>query len=493
MKKLHFIYAIILLSALGCTDYLDENPDNRIEANTLDKASELLVAAYPKADYLFTDGMTGDVEYIVTNTQIARMTDIFLWEELDEYDDQGSPGFYWNKAYEAIAQANAALEAIDKIESYDFGFKDAIKGEALLCRAYAHFMLVTLFANNYNETTAASDLGIPYVVESEKVLLKDYTRSTVLEVYNFIEKDLLNGMSLMSDDYYSGSKRFHFTTNAANAFACRFYLYKGNYTESIKYANLLLGENAINLAFIKDLNEYGNQSGSSAKKDFYSSNIDASNILIVEKLSGIGLRHSYGYRTGTKQWSALFASKLWKGSDLRDQFMGYYGDGARNTIYAAKFKEEFYKESLTATSGYPFYVQPVLRGEELLFNRIESNIHLGNTTAAMDDLNAFAAFRYSSPNNFTIAEVQKYYTTVDGEGNDVVPDEQEALLKLMLDEKRKEFLQEGMRWLDIKRNGISVTHITYEGKEVILEEKDPRKVLQIPINATNRGIKKNPR
>ena len=35
----------------SCNDVLDETPDNRTQIDTLDKVSELLVAAYPAAIY----------------------------------------------------------------------------------------------------------------------------------------------------------------------------------------------------------------------------------------------------------------------------------------------------------------------------------------------------------------------------------------------------------------------------------------------------------
>ncbi|XLL74012.1 RagB/SusD family nutrient uptake outer membrane protein, partial [Myroides odoratimimus] len=38
-----------------------------------------------------------------------------------------------------------------------------MRAEALLARAYNHFMLVNLWAKHYNPATAESDLGIPYV------------------------------------------------------------------------------------------------------------------------------------------------------------------------------------------------------------------------------------------------------------------------------------------------------------------------------------------
>lgn len=38
-------------------------------------------------------------------------------------------------------------------------------GEALICRAYAHFMLVNIFSMQYNEKTSSTDLGVPYITE----------------------------------------------------------------------------------------------------------------------------------------------------------------------------------------------------------------------------------------------------------------------------------------------------------------------------------------
>lgn len=489
MKKIHIISAVALLTCFSsCTDYLDETPDNRIEANTLKKTSELLVAAYPQGDYIFTDWMTDDSEYIESNQQLTKLTDIFLWKELDELDESNTPTNYWNNAYEAISQANAALEALDKIKSDDIDFRNAIKGEALLCRAYAHFMLASLFSNNYDEVTSKSDLGIPYVSESENVLLKQYKRNTLFETYTLIEKDLIDGLKLLSNEYYAGSKKYHFTTTAAKAFACRFYMYKGNYTESIKYADMLLGVNTVNSVYLKDLNALSNASGSTAKRNFFVKNSDPSNILIVEKLISVGLRTNYGYRTSTQVWRSLYwDANIWDGTDLRDNGYGKYA------IETAKFKEEFYKESLTATTGYPFFVQPVFRGEELVFNRIESNIELNNFTAALTDLNVIGNSRYTGAKSLTISDIQTYYTTQNEAGNDIIPNEKTALMNLLLSEKRKEFLQEGMRWLDIKRHHIAIDHVTSDGDIITLEKDDLRKILQIPQNATSRGIAKNPR
>lgn len=83
-----------------------------------------------------------------------------------------SPTHLWEGYYEAIAVANQALEAIEK--SDNAGELNAQRGEALLCRAYSHFMLVNVFSQAYNEQTSDTDLGIPYVKERETIVSKNY-------------------------------------------------------------------------------------------------------------------------------------------------------------------------------------------------------------------------------------------------------------------------------------------------------------------------------
>ena len=72
--------------------------------------------------------------------------------------------------------------------------RQAIKGEALLARAYAHFMLVNLFAKHYDPNTATSDLGIPYVTTPETEFIKEYNRASVARVYDLVEQDMLEGI-----------------------------------------------------------------------------------------------------------------------------------------------------------------------------------------------------------------------------------------------------------------------------------------------------------
>ena len=153
-----------------------------------------------------------------------------------------------------------------------------------------------------------------------------------------------------------------------------------------------------------------------------------------------------------------------------------------------KVNEYFVRLSVNATIGYPYVMVPLFTTEEVLFNRIEANIYLNNLTEALRDLNAYASTRIynydAGAHSVTATKMQDYYGTADT---------RIAALYTLLDFKRAEYVQEGMRWFDLKRYNIPVIHTTTEGQTLTLEAEDPRRVFQIPESARLSGVELNPR
>ena len=226
----------MIASVSACNKFLEKEPDNRAVINTPDKVSQLLGTAYPQGNYQpFAETMSDNVTDIGNGDVETDNTihDPYFFIDTRE-NQQDSPEFYWDACYTAIAAANQALETISKVS--DPNDYTAQKGEALVARAYAHFMLVNFFSKFYDSTTASADPGIPYVTEPETVFIKQYDRKTVQYVYDMIEKDLLEGLPLIQDKNYNVPK-YHFNRAAANAFATRFYLFKKDYAKVIQYAS----------------------------------------------------------------------------------------------------------------------------------------------------------------------------------------------------------------------------------------------------------------
>ena len=147
MKK--YIGISIIAMGLGltaCDDFLDKLPDNRTEANTEEKIQKLLIAAYPTHDHMaFTEYASDNVDDMgENNPNTERFIDqLYNWEDLTETDNQDTES-YWMDLYQCIETANMALEGIESMGGATTKTLKQAQAEALLCRAYAHFMLVNI-------------------------------------------------------------------------------------------------------------------------------------------------------------------------------------------------------------------------------------------------------------------------------------------------------------------------------------------------------------
>jgi starch-binding outer membrane protein, SusD/RagB family len=480
LRKDIFVFTLCLILLSSCDKYLSETPDNRVDLNTIEKSAQLLTNAYSGAGYNFTEWMSDNVTFTTQTTKLTEHNQMYVWEDPTSVN-QDTPTNFWEATYQAIAHANEVLAVIDNLEG-DRNQKSAVKGEALLARAYGHFMLVNLFAKHYDEATANSDPGIPYVLEPEVTFLKKYTRNSVQEVYDFIEDDIKDGLKLVDDQYYANSGKYHFTKNAALAFASRYYLFKGDYNNCIKYSSEMLG--ASPTTFIKDLETLLGENLADNISTLYSAPTDPSNLLMIRNVTNFPI--GVGYWPTTEQLNYIYYNSPWNTYDMRYQTQDFvfpqyvFGSG----LGFAKFQFLFERSSLTSNVGLYYTIFPAFRGEEVLLNRAESYIQTNNLSAALADLQVLAQERYVGNPTITLSALKNYYGTTNS---------QLAALVYVIDERQKEFMHEGLRWFDIKRFGFEVTHDTADGIAT-LEQDDDRKILQIPQAAIDvGGLAPNPR
>jgi len=529
MKKIHYILlsAASLLTAAGCDKFLDKMPDNRTEIDSQEKIQALLTSAYPPTDYmLVTEFMSDNVDdYGTNNPYTDRFIDeVFAWDDVTESDNE-DPESIWESSYHAIACANEALQAIDNLAGSGLNLA-AEKAEALLCRAYNHFILVNVFCIAYNPQTSASDAGVPYMEKPETHLNPDYERGTVAQVYELIERDLEAALPHVSDQYYTVPK-YHFNQKAAYAFAARFYLYYGKFQKSVEYADKCLG--AEPSAMLRDW-EY--QSTMTQKYDpIVEHYIDASlncNLLLMTAYSKMGLafgpyyvysRYSHGnYLAMTETGEAV--PNLWNGSN-ETYWMGMKEYEATNLDKTMFWKLPYLFEYTdpVARIGYYRTVYPAFTADQVLLERAEANIILGNNQSAVDDMNLWIKniasgdpdrlprvldidrinswFNSQPYHVWDTSSVKKHlnprFTTVQ-EGST-----KENLLHCVLALKRVETLGQGLRWFDVKRYGIQLDRriINAEGrpyrKTGTLLPFENRTAVQIPRKVRDAGITPNPR
>lgn len=476
-----YILLISTLGFAGCKKYLEKSPDSTWTLlDTPEKVSQLLGTAYPQSNYMtFCEASSDNVEDKGTGQDDKVNRDPFYFNDVESSDDD-SPESYWRACYAAIAVTNNAILACNAAP--DTAAYIQQKGEALVARAYAHFMLVNFFSKLYDSTTAATDPGIPYVTVPEDVVMKQYERKTVAYVYEQIEKDLLEGLPLIRDDRYK-VPRYHFNQAAAYAFATRFYLFKKNYAKAAAYAAMVFPANNI-ADNMRPWNTTYATMTPAALWNTYSNSSEKANLLLVETPSVYG-RYLAQYRFGMNY--TLFREILGANVTGGDWAFPVYTQGEKN-YFVPKITEYFVKSSVNASIGTAYVMVPLFTTEEVLFNRAEANVYLNNTTAVLADLNLFASKTVANydpaVNTITLAGIKAFYS---------ISNTQQALIQTIMDFKRAEYVQEGMRWFDLARYKVPVTHVTSTGNVMTLEVNDLRRVFQIPASAKTSGIALNPR
>ena len=485
MKK-RSLHPVVLLCVgvwlAGCNKQLDKLPDNRTVITNVDQVTQLLASAYPHAVYMsFTEPMsdnaedkgtapaTADPESYQINSQSYRFEDVTSIK----FD---SPIAYWDSCYRAIAIANQALTYCNGADSAKYS---AQKGEALVCRAYAHFMLVCLFAKPYSPATSGSDPGIPYVTKPQSSVFEKYDRGTVSTVYQNIESDLTRGLALIQDKIYGTAPKFHFTVQAAHAFATRFYMFKQDYPQAIVHATAVFGTSNPASLLRDPVTDYDVLQYQQLALKYVSSSENA-NILLQEAQSNYFdnyAQYRYGYGQGLN--IGYFNASNVTGGEL-----GIVTYGATPQVF------NFPKWSPYNSGNGRYGLMPLFSMEEVLLNRAEAYARQNNNAAALADLNAWVSKNikdYTTADNVTTQKARNYYG---------VTDNLSALINTAIDFKRYTYFQEGLRWFDIIRLGIPVVrYAAYPSNTVVatIAASDPRRVLQLPPEAVGAGLALNPR
>lgn len=526
MKKnfLYIIGAALLLT--GC-NFLDKEPDLRAEINTQKKVQLLLASGYEMSNY----GTIGEVmsDNVIdnntdpTNQKVPMNTmfdDVFAWRPVDGYNQQDSPYSMWSAFYSNIAVANQALIAIDNILKKDSTLDlNAERAEALLIRAYNHFLLVNIFCQAYkNDDASRQDIGIHYMISAETTVRPTYERGTVTEVYQHIEEDLVAALPYVNDKYYSVPK-YHFNARAAAAFAAKFYLFKRDYEKAIKYANQVLGTNPEDAKAMMWDAASAKLLGNPDKESY--AWIDAtsnSNLLICTTMSAQCrmFSPSYGrYTTNGDTFEYLIGTgggPCWSGN-----FPGavQWSYDAKYGSFFGKIIEHFEYTDKVAGIGYVHTMRRELTANECLLTRAEAKIMTGDLDGALSDMDIWCqSYKCESENMTTLnaAKVSSFassgrqypslnpicptlHTEEMGWGDKAVAagSPQEDYLLCCLHLRRIETLFDGNRLFDLKRFGIEIKHeIGYPIQEDVLTWNDPRRAIQLPQEAILGGQLPNP-
>lgn len=534
MKIKNIIYKGSLMLAsvailASCSDQLDTLPDNRTTLDTPKKIAGLLVTAYPdRTPTLFNEWMSDNTDYMgAQNSQGNRGGDqYFFWQEQTEGGND-SPEQVWMLYYEGVYKANEALAAIEDQGGPKNDILRNSKGEALLIRAYDHFILANEFCRPYNGKTSTKDAGLYYAtgIADFSAAAEQSNRGTVADVYAKIAADIEAGIPLLNDTYEV--PKYHFNKQAAYAFATRFYLYYEKWEKAKEYADKLLGSNpAASLRDYRALQAMPLSKSEQAVKiaEAYCSASADCNLLVQTSVSNAGMALApwliskrYTLTNYLAETELFQSNNIWGTSSNLIWKPFTVNQGESNFALLMKLPREFEVVNTTTGTGFLHTLNVDFTMDEALLNRAEAEIMLGQNDAACADMTIWMKNFFNTNVTLTPTSVQTYFKTVpyayadaakmvpsfkkhisprftiDAEGS-----VQESLLQCLLNFRRIETVHQGMRWMDIRRYNIEIPRrlIGANGRPSKnldwLEKDDPRQVVQIPQSIREAGVAGNP-
>lgn len=552
LKHISYLAVLALVSLASCNDFLDKVPDTRVDLKTPEQLRMLMVNAYPTASYSLIGEMSSDnvVDNNSPDDQGVRYNlgaydiiddELFAFEEAKSTSGADSPSDVWEAYYHSIACCNAVLERVAELEAEGRADEvSAVKGEALVLRSYCHFILANLFCDPYRGPELSKTIkGIPYVTKPETEVLVHYERGNLADVYAQCQKDLEEGLPLINDGLYAVPK-YHFNKTAANAYAARFYLFSRNYKKCLECANLALGgEGTDATQYLTDIWAAGsNFYYISDIARYYTDIVRANNFMLIPTYS-VFWRHfvssgRYVPNRDAKRATIQGPGPTWEAfkwsmvrGNKKESFsmhpcffsvLGSAGKSEYGTYFAGPIGELFEYTDKVAGIGFCHNVRAEFNGEETLMCRAEAKAFLGDVEGAVADLKTWELSLRSTPvdddrmdyyKDLSIDLINSFYGSKDpGYGivkkihiDEVFPSAEysmpadlEPLLQCVQHFRRIVTVHNGMRFFDIKRLGLEITHVI--GKEARTETLgvfDARKALQIPNEVIAAGLEPNDR
>ncbi len=535
MKKLG-IFILAAIALMGCKNgegFLDHEPDMRAQIDTKEKVRLLLVSAYTNgnsaavlefsSDNIIDNNAPDAVGHCRKLMPLDKMYDeIFAWKPVVSGDQQDSPKFLWDAHYSAIATANQALQAIAKLEEQGINMNSE-KGEALLVRAYHHFLLAMVFCHAYKTPELSkNDLGIVYMTEPETKVKPQYTRLSVTETYQKIQEDLEEGLKYVSDEYYMVPK-YHFNVQAAHAFAARFYLYTRQWDKVIEHADQVLTTDPAT-AQSRLFDHYYEHIVCTNVSENFNAWIDPkspSNLLLYTTMSSVPytISPSYGRyqaKDAALDYTLLGAGPCWRNRNLVGSFSVWSYGSDQYGSFLGKFFYLFEYTDKVNNYGYVHAVTRAFTSEETLLCRAEAKAYKNDINGAIEDLKIWCEnmnveknvmdINADSTVNLTYNKIKDFYVNKyqgtpyapELHNEEMVPGwtispTQLPVIYACLHFRRIETFHDGLRFQDLKRYGIEITHKQGLNPEDKLVWNDERRAIQLPQEVILAGMTPNPR
>ncbi|MBR1463391.1 MAG: RagB/SusD family nutrient uptake outer membrane protein [Prevotella sp.] len=478
MKHLYILLAAIMLLT-SCGDFFEESSQDEIRPTTVEDLASLLYSeAYPYSATTYVNDayltlLTDEVEcWALTDetmiTMLEKGSPVFCFSPtmFDGVESFISEENSWKSYYTLIKGCNVVLDYADDMKGSE---KDRIemKGQARALRAYYYQKLVSIYCQTYSAGNPDQYLGVPLITSSH-VSDQYPTRATLRETCEFIESEYMKAAEELKD--FVPTTKYRITKTAVNGLLSRHYLYTEEWEKLISVASMTINDGPSLTNFDQLRSSYMNiydMTGSPEIVWNYGGRFFGSEFIEGTNLVS-GRTHPYNVSAELK---ALFEVND-RRYDPTQYDYNYITSSSTLCQYGTKTS---LNNRIDGEHG--------LRMAEVYLNRAEAYARTGDVARAMADLNTLRESRFRAGT----------YTPLTASSAD-------DAVSQIIEERRRELLwEDGFRWIDIKRLGLSVTHIYIDANGTqttyTLPANSPLYALPIPQDAIskNKNLVQNPR
>lgn len=250
MKTIYYnvlVYCLGILACTSCNDFLDIKPKGVVIPEKCEHYETLLnFAQLMKSSDSYPNYMTDDVflpgnDPVTGGYQTLALPLQRLYSFQSEVFGDGEKDGLWSNSYYRIYTYNVIIQEVMDSKDASEEHKKQVKAEALMGRAFEYLILVNAYANHYDPATAATDPGVPLLLDQD-INKKNLQRATVQAVYDQIKADLDEAAIYLPQrpvlNAFRASKPVGFGLLA------RMYLYMGDYPKALENARKSLEHNA---------------------------------------------------------------------------------------------------------------------------------------------------------------------------------------------------------------------------------------------------------
>jgi len=451
IRNIIFYLFIFSVGLTSCKKYLDKKSNNALVVpTTVSDLQGMLDNNYYMNTQTPSFLAAADDDYFITldayNSFGQRDQQAYNWQSL-KYNYPNS----WASGYNVIYNANYCLEQIESADKtvQNKSNWDNVKGSAFFFRAYYSLLLLWQHAKVYDDNNSKTDLGIVLRLSSNFNIPSE--RSTVKKCYEQVISDVSNAILYLPDNPVHPMRP---SKAAAYGLMARTYLSMRKYDSALRYADL-------SLQIKNDLLDYNSPEVTPpADVPFQPFN-----------------KEIIFYTTQYPEAAAIYS--IWALTDTL-LYASYDDNDIRKTAFFFPNSSYGYQSFKGGYASDMYVFFSGIAVDEILLTRAECEARTGNIINAMNDLNTLLSNRWIT-GTFVPVSV-------------ALP--QEAL-DIILKERRKELLERGLRWIDIKRlnaDGANITLTRVLGSDVYtLKPNADRYALALPTDIINiTGMPQNP-